>query len=418
MLQNSKMNITDNESMNNKSIPYKHPMLKYIIGNEETVAGFEKLKPMEPFSDTTLSFLNDLSGKLLKFGRIYSDVATFGFWCRRASLEKEKKKYDDIISRLGKGLVFHSTPSNVPVNFAFSFSAGLLAGNANIVRIPGKSFEQVNIICTAINELIESKHACMAPYIVFIKYPPVKEITDTFSAISNTRIIWGGDSTINEVRQSPLNPRANEITFADRHSIAIIDAEGYLALEDKAKVAQDFYNDTFFSDQNACTAPRVIIWIGEKIEQAKEQFWKNAHELAKEKYILAPIQVIGKLNALYRVASQIDVKLEKSKITSQDQIIMRIKVEKLNNLMKFKYNSGFFFEYDAIRIDEIVPLCDERCQTLTYCGVNPELIFDFIMRCRPRGIDRAVPMGKSMDFSLIWDGHDLIRELSRRITIL
>ena len=36
----------------------------------------------------------------------------------------------------------------------------------------------------------------------------------------------------------------------------------------------------------------------------------------------------------------------------------------------------------------------------------------------PAGIDRIVPMGKSMDFSLIWDGYDLIRQMSRRITIL
>jgi hypothetical protein len=37
---------------------------------------------------------------------------------------------------------------------------------------------------------------------------------------------------------------------------------------------------------------------------------------------------------------------------------------------------------------------------------------------RPVGIDRIVPMGKAMDFALIWDGYDLIRQMSRRVTIL
>ena len=65
---------------------------------------------------------------------------------RCAALLAEKAKYDDAELRLGKGVVFHIAPSNVPVNFAFSFAAGLLAGNANIVRIPSKDFEQVQIM--------------------------------------------------------------------------------------------------------------------------------------------------------------------------------------------------------------------------------------------------------------------------------
>ena len=31
----------------------------------------------------------------------------------------------------------------------------------------------------------------------------------------------------------------------------------------------------------------------------------------------------------------------------------------------------------------------------------------------PRGVDRIVPVGRTLDFALVWDGHDLIRELSR-----
>ena len=44
-------------------------------------------------------------------------------------------------------------------------------------------------------------------------------------------------------------------------------------------------------------------------------------------------------------------------------------------------------------------------------------IQDFVMTSRPRGIDRIVPIGKTMDFSLVWDGYDLIRSLSREISI-
>ena len=33
------------------------------------------------------------------------------------------------------------------------------------------------------------------------------------------------------------------------------------------------------------------------------------------------------------------------------------------------------------------------------------------------GIDRIVPVGKTMDFSLVWDGRDLINELSRVVVV-
>lgn len=199
------MQLNSNVSYDNNS-KYEHPDLQYVIGSSAIVAEMESIKSLPPFADCVLDFFNDLSKKLLKYGREYSDVATFGFWCRKPALLKEKQKYDDVSSRLGKGVVFHSTPSNVPVNFAFSFAAGLLAGNANIVRIPGKPFEQVRIISEAIQELLAGSHPNLVPYIAFVKYPPVKEITDACCSISTTRVVWGGDGTIAEMRQSPLRP--------------------------------------------------------------------------------------------------------------------------------------------------------------------------------------------------------------------
>ena len=73
---------------------------------------------------------------------------------KRQAVLSYAKEYKDAAKRLGRGIVFHIAPSNVPVNFAFSLAAGLLAGNKNIVRIPSKDFPQVRIICTEINNLL------------------------------------------------------------------------------------------------------------------------------------------------------------------------------------------------------------------------------------------------------------------------
>ena len=126
-----------------------------------------------------------------------------------------------------------------------------------------------------------------------VKYASDKQITDFFSSICHTRVIWGGDQTIENIRQSPLRPRAAEITFSDRHSIAVIHADEYLEMANKENIAIDFYNDTFFTDQNACTSPRIIIWLGGEKEKAKEIFWRSIHELVKNKYQIKPVQVVG-----------------------------------------------------------------------------------------------------------------------------
>ena len=385
-----------------------------MVGTPEIVENMQNVRRLRPFDCDVISFLNDLSSELRK-NRGYPDVATFGFWCRKAALLQEKEKYDDVSERFGKGIVFHSTPSNVPVNFAFSFAAGLLAGNANIVRLPGKPFEQAGIISDAISRLLGHNHKNMAPYIAFVKFPPMKEISDAFSALCNVRVIWGGDMTVDELRQSKIPARTTEITFADRHSIAVIDADAYLAEERKDAVIQNFYNDTYYSDQNACTSPRIIFWKGDKTAEAKADFWKRVHGLVIEKYSLAPVQSVGKLNAMYSVASQKKVKLE----NSQDMFITRLAVNEIQkDLMDYKYNSGFYFEKDIDSLDDIVNVCDIRCQTVTYFGVKEEEFRQFLEESRPIGIDRIVPMGKSMDFALIWDGYDLIRQMSRKVTII
>lgn len=388
--------------------------VKFIVGTAQTVQKMPELPPMELFSDEVISFFDDLSKSVMAKGRAFSDVVTFGFWCRKASLMQEKNNYDDIKSRLGRGIVFHSTPSNVAVNFAFSFVAGLLAGNANIVRLPAKDFEQVDIICDCINELLNTSHKNLAPYICMVKYSSNQKVSDLFSSICDSRIIWGGDKTIEKWRKSPLKPRANELTFADRYSIAVIDADEYLKSENKSKIAQDFYNDTYFSDQNACTSPRMVIWLGKDKPQAKEEFWGELHKLVKEKYSFAVVQSVGKLNALCKASVALDIKSEKT----QDCLLTRIKLNTLDaNAMDYKYNSGFFFEYDAEDLNEICQVCTQQCQTMVYYGIGKETLEKFITQSRPQGLDRVVPIGKSMDFSLVWDGYDLIRELSRKILV-
>ncbi|MDR0434919.1 MAG: hypothetical protein LBH21_07715, partial [Gracilibacteraceae bacterium] len=110
-----------------------------------------QLSALTPFTDDAIGFFDALSRSLNKDPRTraYPDVATFAFFCRKAHLLKIKERYDGVL-RMGRGVVFHVAPSNVPVNFAYSLLCGVLAGNINIVRVSSKPFEQVDLICDAL----------------------------------------------------------------------------------------------------------------------------------------------------------------------------------------------------------------------------------------------------------------------------
>jgi hypothetical protein len=84
--------------------------------------------------------------------------------------------------------------------------------------------------------------------------------------------------------------------------------------------------------------------------------------------------------------------------------------------MEYKDNSGFFLEYDCDDITEIFPLCnDKHCQTIAYIG-DKEMFLQLLEK-GAKGIDRIVPVGKTMDFDLLWDGYDLTGHLTRTIVL-
>lgn len=401
----------------------------FLTGDAETVAMIDEAVPDAPFDEKRIDFLDAVSKYIMKDtrSRAFPDVVTFAFWIRKANMNIAKKKHeaiqeasDSIISR-GRGVAFHIAPSNVAVNFAYSLVTGFITGNHNIVRVPSKAFEQVEIIASAFRKATE-EYDEFRPAVILVRYGRDKEINDYFSAICDTRIIWGGDNTIAQLRESPVQSRTNEITFADRYSFAIIDAQFYLdncksSDTYAARTAKDFYNDTYLTDQQACTAPRLICWMGEEsvVEQAADIFWKELSETVEKTYEFQEIQGVDKLTNLLLAATEIE---ELSFSRHEDGRMYRAGLEKLNKrIMDYRGNSGFFYEYDLKDESELNVMSDKRIQTVSYIG-EKEKIKAVVDKIRTKGIDRIVPTGHSMDFDFVWDGYDLITELTRKISVL
>ncbi len=390
----------------------------FLVGSKDRLSEMIASSAKPPFDEEIIEFLNNVSRILMKDTRskLYSDVITLAFWLRKASVQSLKERYDDRRDKVilqGRGVVFHIAPSNVPVNFAYSLFVGMLTGNINIVRVPSKDFEQIRIITDAINNALNSDEN-LRNYVALVRYERDKLINDAFSSICDARIIWGGDATIDEIRKSSLPPRSIEIAFADRFSLAVIDSDLYIKSSDKIAVARDFYNDTYFSDQNACTSPRIVIWIGGKKDEAKELFWDELYKIVKEKYVLQPIQSVNKLTSSYLSAVYLPgVKI----IRKYDNLLFRINVISItNNIMEMKDNSGFFFEYDCDDVMDLKTLCDDkRCQTIGLYG-DTQLLMP-LLKSGIKGVDRVIPIGKTMDFDMIWDGYNLVSQLTRIIVL-
>lgn len=385
--------------------------LDFLVGNKDVLNSMEQTAALPMFSQEAIDFLADLSRELLKDARTRAcvDVTSYAYWIRKASIEGVKEKHKDYKSRIGRGIAFHIAPSNVPVNFAVSMTSSLLAGNCTIIRVSNKSFIQVEIICDAINKLLNTVHENMRKYFCIVRYEHSDEITSALSSICDVRIIWGGDRTIEIIRRASLPVRAIEMAFADRHSIAIINSDVYLKC-DADKIAKGFYTDTYYSDQNACSSPRLVMWTGKNVEEARNRFWKRLCDLVKRDYDMKAIQAVDK----YTSMCMLGMKENGNKIISEDNYVVRIEVNKLNSeLMEYKNGGGYFFEYIAESLDEIVPILDKKCQTISVLGVEKEEVKNIVFKYGVRGVDRIVELGQTMGLEFIWDGYKMIENMSR-----
>ena len=388
--------------------------IEYLIGNESALNNIDKVPALPIFSEEVLDFLEQLSRKLMKDARAktFPDVISYAFWIRKGHMEMSRKSYETDVQRIGRGVAFQIAPSNIPVQFAVSMTYAMLAGNASVVRISNKHFEQTDIICDCISELIRDGFPKMAEYIFIIRYGHDDDITKALSNKCDVRMIWGGDNTIAAIRQTGIPARCIDLGFADRYSLAVFDADELLKT-DMDVIANDFYNDTYFVDQNACSSPRMVIWTGNRISDARQTFWNTLSDLVHRKYNMDPICSSEKLlNSAVFAASHPEAHQMKV-----DNFLVRMEVSEIkDDIMNYKGNCGYFFEYITDTLEDIVPLLKKECQTIVYVGdVIEKSIREMIGRHGVRGVDRVVPVGHGADISFVWDGMDLPVVLSRQI---
>jgi hypothetical protein len=248
-----------------------------------------------------------------------------------------------------------------------------------------------------------------------VRYAHEEEITGAFSALCDARIIWGGDAVVQGIRKAQLSPRAVDVAFPDRTSFAVLDPAYVLKLDDGAlaRLAGGFFNDTYLMDQNACSSPRLVVWLGPaQARLARERFWAAVEkEIARRSYLLAPISAVDKFSQACRDAIELDAC---STLHTAGNVLYRLDLKAVGGEIESRRCScGYFYEFITDRLDDIAAAITWKYQTLAYAGVAKDDLARFVCGHKISGIDRIVPVGAAMDIGLVWDGYDLIATLSR-----
>lgn len=364
-----------------------------------------------PFANEIVAFTQNLSKRFVQM-RHMPEVVALGYWLRKASMKKMQAEFDKTTEGklvLARGTTFHIAPSNVDTIFVYSWMLSLLAGNRNIIRISNKT--EINEMLQVILEEL-TYFEVVAKQTIICTYGHEETATETISLVCHTRVIWGGDETVKAIRKVPLAPLANELTFPDRFSLAVLNAEKVAQLDAEALDAllEQFYNDVFWFDQKACSSPRLVVWVGEKFDA----FW-GAFEgkiQAKKYELLAATQVLKYTTSL-QLATESYV--EKVVLNTYFSCVMLDDVPK--NVREQHCGGGLFYEYEVKNLIDLAQVIIDKDQTIAYFGFEKLELIELVNSISTRGIDRIVPIGRALEFNGIWDGQSFLTSFTREVLI-
>lgn len=364
-----------------------------------------------------IDFLHELSRQILQDPRSkeFPDLITVGFFCRKSSIQKILLQIPELDFRRGVGSVIHIAPGNIPVNFAFSLFMGMLSGNSNLVRLPTREFKQVDLFIELFDRVV-SKPAFQQFLVqtIFFKSDRNSFVLNELIKNIDALVVWGGNNTVGHFRSLLKAPNCIDLYFPNRVSSSLISAESVIKCTAKEikKLCLDFYNDTYLVDQNACSSPNHLIWIGsqERCSKAQAVFWANMDCLLQSKYQPDPV---AKIDRILDVIHMIDYARKDFVLNRNYENIWR---HSDTSLIHQKMRYGLFIEGFASNLENVPRLLRKIDQTLTVFGFDTKTLFDNFAE-KDVFFDRIVPIGRALDMGVDWDGKNMLIQLSKKTQV-
>jgi hypothetical protein len=370
--------------------------------------------------ERVLDFLDSASRRLLRpdLIRRHPELAPLGFFLRRSQLARWLSTADQSGTlRVPRGMVFHVPPSNVATLLVYPWALSMLAGNANVVRLPTRGSAAAESLLGVLCETAADADPEIRRSQCVVAYGHDEDANRELSAMCRLRVIWGGDETVNTLRRFALAPDARDVTLVDRCSLSAISAAGWLAADDTDRdaIAGGFYNDAYWFGQAACASPLTLCWIGpeERAARACADFLDRLEAVvARRQPQIDTEMAIEKRVATYGLAAE-GVAVS---VVHRGNMLATVSLGAGRLLDRWSgtgtFGLAFFSEFD-----DLAPLVTRRHQTMSHFGFTHGELLGFARRFGGRGIDRIVPIGEALGFERVWDGYDLLQEFSKSVTV-
>lgn len=379
-------------------------------------------RPLEVGDPRVREFLAALASRLLDpaMTRNHPELAPLGFFLRGTALQGLLSRLDSGADelRMPCGLVYLIPPANVDALFGYSWGLSLLAGNSNVVRVSERASVTATALLAAVADTLATSSPDLARTQRFVRYPRESSVTATLSAECDLRMIWGGDATVAAIRRHPLSPRARDLTFPDRSSLALFSADGWTnATPERRRAAvRGLHDDVYLFDQAACSSPRTLVWIGGANVAARasaELVALLARRVTECGTEVDAAMAVEKHVAAYGLAATSSV----SQVRFHGNDLAMLELAPPVELPRRWLGAGTLAE---LRLDDpadLAPLLHRRDQTIVHFGFEPGVLARHARTFAARGVDRLVPVGEATRFTAVWDGYDLLHEFTRLVTV-
>ena len=379
------------------------------------------------FSSETQNFVNTLSKRLLaqQHSQFAPDLTALGFWCRQSNIDALKKAFESRVAASQfirpAGIVFQVAPGNVEALFLYTGLLALLLGNTMVTRVSSKKSALFDELLIIINSVLDQpEHLSVAKRFFIIDMEHSDPGFTELSKVCDLRILWGADDTVYQLRQTPLSAHAKELTFAGKTSLALISGNGLNQIkrensEEYARILECFYRDAFTFNQQACASTRVVVWLGQIDEGFLQTFWQDLEVYVQHRNhgAYASSAMLRLTGAQSLAAAGVEI-MEVKELSSFTVLkVSRLGVE----IHDHHFGHGLFVEQKVATLEALTSVLDSKYQSLTYIGISKEEIAEWLGLSGGCGLSRVVPVGQSLTFETVWDGYDLMAEMTRQVTV-
>lgn len=408
--------------------------VEYILGAgdreplENVLARMSGMRAWQPFDPRAMAFTARFSQRLLTDPgvRAWPELAALAHWFRGARLRELADRHptsDSEGMQIGRGLAFHLAPANVDSVFMYSWLLSLLAGNVNLVRLSQQTSPQTDYLVEVLRAVLaEETGRAVEGRFVLLTYPHNEAVTRVISEAAMLRVAWGGDASVAAIRAVPLRPTATELVFPDRFSAAAFNSAALAALaEDGLKrLAANFYNDVFWFAQQACSSPRLVVFVGSDADthEARRRFWSALEEEVRRRGFEHDSAVtMARVAATFEYAARGAARPAEPWRAAQLPQRLMLETPLDVGLRALHCGNGLMLEQAVPDLHTLAAQFSDKEQTLTVFGFGRDELASFVLQLPPRAVDRIAAVGEALTFNNVWDGQDLLTAFCRRISL-